>query len=223
MSLHDLTSANAAGTIGADGASNLAYLMATRWGGEFLVLATADGSRHVVTGSDPSLLRDRFGQGFAEIGRAVSQHAGDLSWEWADGRSGPAPTPLFEAFPRPVPAQRVAHLLPETRELAGLVEHMRAIRKAFDNSWIEAASNILAKPPAALSPDSRVPSPEYLRNAEGRGMVGTEIARLEACIKAAQEAFTFRDLGAAASDYVTGRRVPKPVEADDTAPVSPRP
>lgn len=183
-------------------AADLAYRMASRWGGTFVVLAPAEGERgFAVVGEDA-----RRPAGIDEVGRASSLELGDLTWQWGPGYDGTVPASPFDRLPRPETATIMAHLAPETRVLMDCMGHLMAVQKALAQEDRARVRQLLSQDgPARTVAGEPVRHEAYLRQVEGRGMVQAETERVRGVLAAAAEALGPNTDWQRVSDVVFGR------------------
>lgn len=203
---------------GFESAADQAYRMASRWGGEYVVVRMPDGS-FVARGARQKDSHDR--PTAEEIGRVISHRLAQLEWRWADGRTEEPPVSPFDRTPASAtPYWSVGSLQPASRELAKLMAHVMSIQLVWNSGRPDRAVDLVMAEPAPLADDMSVPYAQYMANAEQSGMVDKELSRLRRTIAAAREILQSRerrDAVGASMDIMFGRtRLPEIAEPGAT-------
>ncbi len=209
---------------GFESAADQAYRMASRWGGEYVVVRMPDGS-FVARGARQKDSHDR--PTAEEIGRVISHRLDQLEWRWADGRAEEPPASPFDrtivsarTTVLATPYWSVGSLQPASRELAQLMAHVMSIQIVWNSGRPDRATKLVMAEPASLADDMSVPYAQYMANVEQSGVVDKELSRLRRTIAAARQILQSRerrDAVGASMDVMFGRtRLPEIAEPGAT-------
>lgn len=163
-------------------ARQYAIAMASRWGGEWVVLQQQDTEEVRIVGNGcRGASRDQK-HGYAEIGRATSNGIAKIRWVDRNGNTSPV---RVEPPPTQTPTPIDIDLAdPEIDRLARLTWRILRIQNAFKHAPATARGLLCDPETAGALPVAYHP---YLALVRDRGMISREIQRLENTLTAAEK------------------------------------